>query len=359
MLITGVPSGPVPELDAPGIPYVHLPLESPRTKREEWEALKAFLEAAAPCIYIPNYDFHRSCAVGTLSPQVKVCAVIHSDEDCYYDEVRRVGRYFDAVVTVSSLLQRNLRDKHPELADRLQWIPHGVPSPGERQNNSSQPGKTLRLFYCNRISQYQKRVFDLPEVCRELVRLGVDFTLTVAGSGPDGLELKSRFVRAGLGDKVQQVGRLSGEHVRKAFLESDVFLLTSDFEGLPISLLEAMSAGCVPVVYDIESGVRDVVQDGLNGILTKHGDPRALAEAIRRLDADRSFLARLSLAALQTHEEKFSVRRMADDYRLLFSELMGETRSRVVRDGRVRVPSDLTFRHRLKRRLARQLSRGY
>jgi glycosyltransferase involved in cell wall biosynthesis len=164
-------------------------------------------------------------------------------------------------------------------------------------------------------------------------------------------------VRAGLGDKVQQVGRLSGEHVRKAFLESDVFLLTSDFEGLPISLLEAMSAGCVPVVYDIESGVRDVVQDGLNGILTKHGDPRALAEAIRRLDADRSFLARLSLAALQTHEEKFSVRRMADDYRLLFSRLMSETRSGVVRDGRVRAPKDLTFLHRLKRRLARQLSR--
>jgi glycosyltransferase involved in cell wall biosynthesis len=350
MLITGVPAGPVPELDALDVNYIHLPVASRRKRRDEWRALKSFLEAAAPCIYIPNYDFHRSCAIGAVSPQVRVCAVIHSDEDCYYDEVKRLGSCFDAIVTVSSLLQRSLKDRHPELGDRMQWIAHGVPSSGKRQKNSVRSDKTLQLFYCNRISQYQKRVFDLPETCCELVRLGVDFTLTVAGAGPDEHELKSRFARAGVGDKVRQVGRLSSEHVREAFMDSDIFLLTSDFEGLPISLLEAMSAGCVPVAYEIESGVRDAVEDGLNGILTKHGDPLALAEAIRRLDTDRSFLSRLSLAAVQTHEEKFSVRRMADDYRLLFARLMSETRSNAVRDGRIRLPSDLTLCYRVLRR---------
>lgn len=351
MLITGVAPVTLPELDARGISYEFLDVPSPRKRKDEWNSLKAFLEKRTPCIYIPNYDFHRSCAVGSLSSAVKVCAVIHSDEECYYDEVRRLGKYFDAVVTVSSHLQQNLACMHPELRDRLKWIPHGVPSPNQGREVGG-AWNPVKLLYCNRLSQYQKRVFDLPEVCRELLRLGADFELVVAGGGPDEQELGARFGQAGLGRNVRMVGLLTNEEAREAFLSSDVFLLTSDFEGLPISLLESMAAGCVPVVYDIDSGVRDAIEDGVNGIFVPHGDFANMARVIAGLSKDRRRLDALSSECVRSHAERFSVDSMASAYRSLCKDLIGNKQPLSQRDGRIRIPKDLSVRARVLRRLA-------
>jgi glycosyltransferase involved in cell wall biosynthesis len=346
LLITGDSAPPVGELEQAGVAHVCLEVPPSRKRSEEWGALKEFLERNSPCIYLPNYDFHRASAAGTLSRDVRVCSVVHSDEACYYGQLSRIGRSCDAIVAVSEQIEKNLHSRFPEFAARIQRIPYGVPEVGPRSGEAG-VRRPIRLAYCNRLAQYQKRVFDLPEVCRELARLGTDFHLTVAGEGPDGAELEKRFRTAGVADRVTMTGRLGADAVRDVLFSSDVFLLTSDFEGLPLSLLEAMACGCVPIVYDIASGVRDAVENGVNGILARHGEPRGLAEAIRRVDGDRDFLSRLSRGAVQTHAEKFSVRRMAADYRLLFSDLMKSPRSGVLRDGRIRRPRDLKLYYRV------------
>ena len=82
MLITGVSPSPIAELDFAHVPYTHLEVPAARERRAEWRALKEFLELRAPCIFLPNYDFHRASAVGTLSADVRICSVVHSDEDC-------------------------------------------------------------------------------------------------------------------------------------------------------------------------------------------------------------------------------------------------------------------------------------
>ncbi|MFM8458063.1 MAG: glycosyltransferase [Chthoniobacterales bacterium] len=74
------------------------------------------------------------------------------------------------------------------------------------------------MAYCNRLAKYQKRVLDLPEVCRELVRLGTDFHLTVAGEGPDERELEAKFKTAGVADRVTMTGRLGADAVRDQLL---------------------------------------------------------------------------------------------------------------------------------------------
>ncbi|MFM8885612.1 MAG: glycosyltransferase family 4 protein [Chthoniobacterales bacterium] len=350
MLITGVPAGRIPELDARGIAYTYLAVPPSRRRHDEWKALKDFLESNAPCIYLPNYDFHRASALGTLSREVRVCSVVHSDEACYYNQLTRVGRACDAIVAVSEQIEKTLHARFPDFSARVRRIPYGVPEVGPRQGSEA-TRRPMRLAYCNRLAKYQKRVLDLPEVCRELVRLGTDFHLTVAGEGPDERELEAKFKTAGVADRVTMTGRLGADAVRDLLLSSDVFLLTSDFEGLPMSLLEAMACGCVPVVYEIASGVRDAVKDGSNGILARHGEPLRLADGIHRLDSDRDFLSRLSRGAIQTHAERFSVHRMATDYRLLFSDLMTKPRIGVARDGRIRRPRDLKLYYRALRKV--------
>jgi glycogen synthase len=90
-----------------------------------------------------------------------------------------------------------------------------------------------------------------------------------------------------------------------------VFLLASDAEGLPISLLEAMAHGVVPVVSDLESGIRDVVDAG-NGLLVDVDDTEGYARAIIHLHEHRDELAAKSAAAHERVKKEFSVEAMAD-----------------------------------------------
>lgn len=349
VLFTGISKRPQPDFDGLGLPHSFLEVDARRRRKDEWAAVKHFLESQAPCIYIPQYDFHRSAAVPTLSPKVKVCAIVHSDEECYYDLVKRIGYACDAIVTVSSHLARIVSEKFPELASRVQFIPPGVPalkSDAVRSSNGR-----LELAYCNRLAQYQKRIFDLPEVLAELNRLGVDCHLTVTGDGPDAAELRERFNRAGVSGSVTMTGRISDQDLADVLARSHVFLLVSDFEGLPSSMLEAMSLGCVPVVYDIESGVRDAINHGANGFIVPHGDTACMAKAIRTLHENRDVLRKLASSCVKSHGERFSLASMAASYGSLFQRLMLAVHSFPQRNGRIVLPRDLTFRHRALKKM--------
>jgi glycosyltransferase involved in cell wall biosynthesis len=84
-----------------------------------------------------------------------------------------------------------------------------------------------------------------------------------------------------------------------------VFALPSHAEGLPMSLLEAMAAGC-PVVAAASGGIPDLVIDGVNGLLVPAGDADALAQALHRMLVDRELAARLSREARATIARRYT-----------------------------------------------------
>ena len=96
--------------------------------------------------------------------------------------------------------------------------------------------------------------------------------LTVAGSGPDQREFLLYSAQSLVDGQMRFVGSLSNQQVRTLMSRSDVFVLPSAFEGLPISLLEAMSHGLVPVSAHCRSGVDQAIEHGKNGFLVSVGD---------------------------------------------------------------------------------------
>jgi glycosyltransferase involved in cell wall biosynthesis len=78
--------------------------------------------------------------------------------------------------------------------------------------------------------------------------------------------------------------------------EADLFLLPSVFEGTPLTLMEAMHSG-MPIVTTNVCGMRDVIEDGRNGLLTPVRTPGAIAAAILRLDSDPSLRESIGRAA--------------------------------------------------------------
>ena len=110
----------------------------------------------------------------------------------------------------------------------------------------------------------------------------------------------------------------------EAYEAHDVFLLTSAFEGLPLSMLEAMGQGCVPVVTDLPSGIPEAIQHGVNGFRCEAGDAAAYARCLRTLHDAPDVRAEMARRACETVRARFGLETMADRYGNLFERLLSE-----------------------------------
>jgi glycosyltransferase involved in cell wall biosynthesis len=140
--------------------------------------------------------------------------------------------------------------------------------------------------------------------------------LLVAGGGPLLGAVRARAEAAGVADRVRLLG--DRDDVDRLLAAADVFTLSSDWEGLPMSLLEAMSAG-VPVVATSVDGVVRACADA--GVLVPRRDPAALGAALRDLLGDprrRAALAEAGRARVAAH---YSPATMAAGYAALYAEL--------------------------------------
>jgi glycosyltransferase involved in cell wall biosynthesis len=98
-------------------------------------------------------------------------------------------------------------------------------------------------------------------------------------------------------------------------------VLSTHYEGMPLALIEGMAAGCA-VVGSAVPGVREVVEDGVDGLLVPEADPQALADALERVLRDAVFGARLGAAARRSATDKYSRELMNRRYEDLFLALV-------------------------------------
>jgi glycosyltransferase involved in cell wall biosynthesis len=135
-----------------------------------------------------------------------------------------------------------------------------------------------------------------------MLQKNLDSQLIIVGSGKDEKMLKN-LAR----DMKIQVYFL-GERIDIAEILQvmDVFVLTSFYEGLPVSVLEAMACG-TPVVATDVGGVKEVISDGTNGLLVEPGNPHAIAEKIKKLLKDENLRKDFGKAGFKMVKEKFSI----------------------------------------------------
>jgi glycosyltransferase involved in cell wall biosynthesis len=187
-----------------------------------------------------------------------------------------------------------------------------------RSYNTNGP---LKLVYVGRLVR-TKGLFEVIEALMKLKRAGRGFTLSIAGGGPDRDELIAASERADLNDRVQFLGSVHAAEKHRLWLDSDMFVFpTFHPEGLPYSLLEAMAAGCVPITTPV-AAIPDVMRDGEHGLFVPAKDAGALATAVAALDDDREGLIRMAKAARRRVLERYTVARLADDFRKLYADCL-------------------------------------
>lgn len=287
--------------------------------QSRWRVLMDYLEATAPSIYIPNYDYEYSCVASKLSDRVKVVGILHSDDPVHYDHSTRQGKNWNAVVAVSEAIRSNAEQLDPSLCRKLITIPYGVVADGGPPERSVRKDSPLRVVYTGRLVQEQKRILELPKIARATEELGVPIEFHVIGGGEDACRLEASSRELTDAGVFRFHGILSNEKTVEMLDSCDVFILTSEFEGLPVSLLEAMAQGCVPVVTDIDSGIPELLVDGENGFIVPMGDIRTFAARLATLHRDPERRARMSRTASSViRDGGFRVEDMVRRYVKLF-----------------------------------------
>lgn len=155
----------------------------------------------------------------------------------------------------------------------------------------------------------------------ELAARHVDLQLGVLGAGVAPALVLSDFP-ALFQSRVTVLPPMSHTECAETLLDYDVFLLPSFFEGTPLALIEAMSTG-IPVITTNTAGMRDVVQDGMNGILVNPGNTDEIVRAVEQLCADADMRRRLGEQAFQDASSRYTWQALGVLVNQAYSNLLG------------------------------------
>lgn len=158
-----------------------------------------------------------------------------------------------------------------------------------------------------------KRQADLIESVALLLQRGISVRCLLVGDGMRRPEMEALARRRGVERVVEFLGRQSPEEVRALLGSSDVFVLPSLWEGMPVSVMEAMSAG-LPVVGTDVPGIRDLVVEGVTGYLVPARDPAGLAARLEPLLRDPALRMRMGEAGRARIVEEFSLEKMVEQH---------------------------------------------
>ncbi|HEY6550189.1 MAG TPA: glycosyltransferase family 4 protein [Solirubrobacterales bacterium] len=318
------------EAHLPSLPYRFLERARPGVVGM-WEALISDVQRTKPCILFLAYDFIGNCVAPALGDDIGVVSWVQADDGDYYEQAYRLGRYCNAVVCVSSHIRDTVTAHNPAVGERAQVIHNSSVSRDDVLRRRPQAASPMRLIYTGRLVQYQKRVLDYVELAHALDRTGVPYELSLIGSFVDREGSQAKFeskAREHLADgRIRLPGRMSRAQIFKELSAHAFFVLLSDFEGLPLALVEAMARGCVPVVAESDSGIPELVTDGQDGLLVSGRDYDRWAELLLALWEDRPALAEMSRRARSTVVERFTVESIGNQFDELFRGVATEIAS--------------------------------
>ncbi len=199
-------------------------------------------------------------------------------------------------------------------------VPHGTdtavyyPRAGARARLGI-PSEHKVVFYAGRLS-VEKNLPTLMAAVAELAPSRPALHLYLGGTGPEDTALRRLAAELGIADRVQLVGWIDRQQMPDYYSAADVFALPTTNEALGRVLLEAMACGTM-VVASSFAGPRDIVDDGVNGVLAAPTDARAWTRALAHALDDDAWRRQLADAGRRTVLERFDwpviARRMRDE----------------------------------------------
>jgi len=214
----------------------------------------------------------------------------------------------DTVIAVSEFM-KDLAQRIGIESQKIQVIYNAVDFLAEPP--AWQPPLVPTLVYAGRLTKW-KGVSMLIKIVSRLKKHYPSIKFEILGGGPEENSLKLKVKSEKLEENVKFRGRVSEEETHQVFARSTIFVLNTNYEGLPHSVLNAMRVG-IPVITTPVGGNPEVIKDGENGMLVPYNDESAWLIAIEKLIADQDL------------QEKFSADGKKSLQKFKWSELLQKT----------------------------------
>ena len=280
-----------------------------------------FLEESQPDVYVPNCIVPAYFAAGYARRSgIPTVGVLHSDDSFHWglvDEFIKGRPEFrvSAVVPVSSFLESEVSSTAASLGVTVCRIGYGVPIPAKL---AEPPTSVFRLVYVGRLVEEQKRVSDVATALCAVAQRIPNLEAWIVGEGSARNAVEDIIRKKGNG-RVRLLGRVDNANIYDVLGQCHGLVLLSDYEGLPVSMLEAMAAGVVPICLDVRSGIREALEHGVNGLIVKDRADDFFS-AVKSL-SDSAKWQKLSLAARETVRQRYSVEECARQWVSLLRRL--------------------------------------
>jgi glycosyltransferase involved in cell wall biosynthesis len=204
-------------------------------------------------------------------------------------------------------------------ARRIEVIQNPIVWPMERFSPMVPPPPKhgFRLLAAGRLHPQKQFRLLISAFC-QLAAEFPDWELTIVGEGQERSLLQDLIRASPFPDRVILAGRVG--NIGDWYQTADLFVMTSLSEGFPNSLIEAMAHGVPAISFDCDTGPRDIIRHGINGLLVPPGDVPTLVSALRSLMGDKSKRTAYAAQALEVREF-FSMHRAMAAWEALFSSL--------------------------------------
>ena len=273
----------------------------------------------------------RDAAYGAIARAARVPVVMHVHGGRYLAEefqsrwvkktAEKMLRLASVVIVLSELEKEILRRRWKNLKIKVLENAVSVEEIALVEKENPIP----ILIFLGRLHE-SKGLDEIIEACRILKNKGFDFRFRCFGAG----EQKDFFVgqMSGiLGEKFDYGGVISGAEKQRVLSQADIFLLPSRYgEGLPVAMLEAMVAGCIPIVSEIAS-TGAVIREGENGFLVERRNAPELAEKLSFLLSGQNDWKRLRENARKTVAEKFNLKDYIKKLEDIYAEIKADAKS--------------------------------
>jgi glycosyltransferase involved in cell wall biosynthesis len=235
---------------------------------------------------------------------------------------RLIGAGSDVVIACSGEDRRRMIERQRMAPDVVRLVPNGI------EGRPATPGRDVRaelgiapdapVVGSVGTLRAQKRFDVLLRAAAELAPRRAGLRVVIVGEGPERARLEALAAQLGLADSVLLLG--ARDDVADVLQALDVAVLSSDFEGSPLSVMEYMEAG-LPVVATAVGGLAEMIDDGVHGLLVPRRDPTALAAAVGALLDDPARRRELGAAARARRRAQFDLGVMVSAIEQLYEEL--------------------------------------
>ena len=236
-------------------------------------------------------------------------------------------------VTVSDFNRKYLLCRYPQIAAAkilVQRMGVDCTTATAEPLTPPQPHSRLSLLAVGRLHPVKDHDF-LVRACRLLKDRGGDFCCAIAGDGPERDRLQRLIYELRLEEDVHLLGYVQHEHLEALYRQADVVVLTSQSEGIPLVLMEAMSFA-KPVLAPAITGIPELVADGKNGFLYRAGSMSDFVERVKMIRDTYSALGPLCQAARQQVMEKFDRQQNLAAFCDAFLSRLGQSREKESRE---------------------------